>query len=544
MSAPDGPGRCRRGERGEGQPGEVRGCGSRPRRRRLTVGALTGPLNLLLITADQWRGDCLSALGHPVVRTPHLDALAREGVLFARHYANAAPCGPSRACLHTGLYLHNHRSATNGTPLDARHTNWAVESAGLGYDPVLFGYTDTSIDPRGLPPDDPRLTTYEGVLPGIRPVCQLDGRPKPWTDWLHAAGFEVPADLTRAYGHRAPGPEYEDGARRPRPLAFPAAFDDTAFLGGRAMEYMAAAREPFAVHLSFLRPHPPFVAPEPYNGLYDPAAIPGFVRRRTPEAEGAQHPWLAWRLGQPGHRAPTDELRLRRLKAVYFGLISRVDAEIGRLMAFLKEHDLWRRTLVIFTSDHGEQLGDHWLLGKGGYFDGSYRIPLIVRDPRAAAEGGRGGVVTEFTESVDVTPTLLAAIGATIPPQFDGVDLGPFLAGKAAPGDWRGEAHWEFDFRDVVEGAPEKDLGLTLEQCAMAVVRDETRKYVHFAGLPPLLFDLAGDPEEMTDLAADPARMADRLAMAGKMLSWRMTHEDRTLTGIALTHAGPVSRPR
>src|SRR5579872_3594506 len=95
---------------------------------------MPGPLNVLFITADQWRGECLSALGH-LVRTPNLDQLAAEGVTFTRHFANTAPCGPSRASLHTGLYLQNHRSGTNGTPLDARHTNWALEAGKLGYDP-------------------------------------------------------------------------------------------------------------------------------------------------------------------------------------------------------------------------------------------------------------------------------------------------------------------------------------------------------------------------------------------------------------------------
>ena len=247
------------------------------------------PLNVLFITADQWRGDCLSALGHPMVRTPHLDALAAEGVLFTRHFANTAPCGPSRASLHTGIYLQNHRSGTNGTPLDARHTNWALESGRLGYDPVLFGYTDTSADPRGLAGDDPRLTSYEGPLPGIRVVCGLDGRPKAWTDWLNAQGHETPDDVTHAYGHRRPGVEYEDGADHPRPLAFPAELDDTAFLTGQAMDYLRGASDPFVAHLSLLRPHPPWVAPAPYNALYDPMAVPGFAARRR-EGRGRTAP--------------------------------------------------------------------------------------------------------------------------------------------------------------------------------------------------------------------------------------------------------------
>ena len=150
------------------------------------MAAMSDARNVLFITADQWRGDCLSSEKHPLVRTPHLDALASQGVRFRRHFAQAAPCGPSRASLHTGMYLQNHRSGTNGTPLDARHTNWALEARRLGYDPVLFGYTDTSQDPRTLDPDDERLRSYEGLLPGIRPVVEMTTYPHAWAEWLRA----------------------------------------------------------------------------------------------------------------------------------------------------------------------------------------------------------------------------------------------------------------------------------------------------------------------------------------------------------------------
>ena len=501
---------------------------------------MPAPLNILFITADQWRGDCLSAIGHPMVKTPHLDALAAQGVLFERHFANAAPCGPSRASLHTGMYLQNHRSGTNGTPLDARHTNWALEAAKLGYDPVLFGYTDTSRDPRSEPDDSPWLRTYEGPLPGIRPIVHLDGNPAPWTDWLRARGFDTPDNPQAAYGLRAPGREYEDGAAEPRPLAFPAEVDDVAFLTGQLIDYLKRATGPFIAHLSLLRPHPPFVAPTPYNALYDPeAVVPPFRRAASAEEEGRQHPWLAWRLAHRQYRATDNEARLRRLKAVYFGLMSRVDDEIGRLMAFLDESGLAGRTMVIFTSDHGEELGDHWLIGKGGYFDGSYRIPLIVRDPRPGA--ARGLRVSRFTENVDIMPTMLEAIGAPVPAQCDGLSLAPWLTGIAPPA-WRDEAHWEFDFRDPSDDDAERALGLTLHQCALNVVRGARYKYVHFTKLPPLFFDLEADPGETRNLAADPAFAALVLEYAQKLLSWRMNHDEQTLTHLALTGDGPVSR--
>jgi arylsulfatase A-like enzyme len=406
---------------------------------------------------------------------------------------------------------------------------------------VLFGYTDTSRDPRGEPDDSPWLRTYEGPLPGVRAVCHLAGQPTPWTDWLVAKGYEVPADAQAAYSWRAPGPEYEDGAPEPRPLAFPAEVDDVAFLTGQLIDYLRTAKGPFLAHLSLLRPHPPWVAPRPYNAMYDPAALPPFERADSAEEEGRQHPWLAWRLKRPGFRATDNEARLRRLKAVYYGLMSRVDAEIGRLMAFLDESGLAENTLVIFTSDHGEEIGGHWLIGKGGYFDGSYHIPLIVRDPRPGA--ARGARIDHFTEHVDILPTMMEAIGAAIPAQCDGRTLSPFLAGEAAPATWREEAHWEYDFRDAGDDDAERAFGLTLHQCALNVVRGARYKYVHFTRLPPLFFDLVVDPGETRNLAGDPAYAPLVLAYAQKLISWRMTHDEQTLTHLALTEDGVISRP-
>ena len=500
-------------------------------------------MNLLFITADQWRGDCLSALGHPTVKTPNLDALAQDGVLFTRHYANAVPCGPSRASLHTGMYLQNHRSSTNGTPLDARHTNWALELGREGYDPVLFGYTDTARDPREEIAESPWLKTYEGPLPGIRPVCMMGTWPTPWTDWLKANGHEVPDDIRFAYGVRRDGPDYEHGAPVPRPLIYDKDINDTAFLTNHLIDYLKSAKNPFAAHLSLLRPHPPWVASEPYNAMYDPETVPDFSRRDTVEDEGTQHPWLAHQLAQKLFQAPGNEKKLRRMKAVYYGLMSEVDHHIGRIMAALKETGLIDNTLVIFTSDHGEQMGDHWLIGKCGYFDGSYHIPLIVRDPRPSANQTRGARVNRFTENVDLMPTMLDFAGHPIPVQCDGKSLRSFLEGDKDPAGWRSQAHWEFDFRDPADDKAERALDLTLHQCTMNIIRDERYKYVHFTGSAPLFFDLEKDPGEFTNRATDPAYTSRVLDYAQKLLSWRMQHDEQTLTHIALTDGGPVARP-
>ena len=158
--------------------------------------------NILFITADQWRAECLSCLGH-IVQTPNLDMLAKEGMLFSNHFANAVPCGPSRASLHTGMYLQNHRSGTNGTPLDSRHTNWAKEARKIGYSPALFGYTDTSNDPRDYAPDHEYMRTYEGPLPGIDPIVPMSADGAAWARWLENLGYTVPEPTTLLYTQKS-----------------------------------------------------------------------------------------------------------------------------------------------------------------------------------------------------------------------------------------------------------------------------------------------------------------------------------------------------
>jgi len=499
--------------------------------------------NILFITADQWRGDCLSALAHPVVQTPHLDAFAREGVMFTRHFANTAPCSPSRATLHTGLYQHNHRVAMNGTPLDRRHTNWAIESRKRGYDPALIGYTDQTPDPRDLSPNDPRLNTYEGLLPGITAIAHTGmEHPGPWGDFLKAKGYDLPTDERFVLWMREGGPDYEDGAAHPRPFAIRAEHNDTTWHVDQAIDYVSGKRsEPWLLHLSLLRPHPPWIASEPWNRRYDPESLPPPQRRENFDLEGEQHPFLAFQLARGISRSPRNLKKLNRLRAVYFAMISEVDENLGRLFAHLKRERLWDSTLVIFTSDHGEELGDHWLLGKGGYFDASYRVPCIISDPRPAADVTRGARVHAFTEHVDIMPTILEAIGARAPRQCDGRSLTPFMnTGKVA--SWRSEAHWEFDFRDASDDAAERALGLTLDECNLSVIRSERYKYVHFANLPPLFFDLQSDPHEFRNLVDDPAFAPLVLAHAQKLISWRLAHEDRTLTHMMATADGLVTR--
>jgi arylsulfatase A-like enzyme len=225
-------------------------------------------------------------------------------------------------------------------------------------------------------------------------------------------------------------------------------------------------------------------------------------------------------------------------------MMSEVDAQIGRLIDGLQARGAWDDTLVVLTSDHGEQLGDHWLTEKLGWFDQSYHIPLIVRDPRADADATRGTVVTDrFTENVDVMPTILEWIGVVPPVQCDGASLLPLVHG-ASPSTWRDAVCWEWDFRDPTGRYTKEMFGLAVDECSLAVLRDEHGKYVHFTGLPPLFYDLDEDPDELHDRAADPAHAATVLAYAQRLLSLRMRNAERTLTGLLVTPMGVIEAPR
>jgi len=519
--------------------------------------------NVLLIVVDQWRGDMLARRDAAGLRTPNIDRLCDEGVTFANHYTVTVPCGPARASLMTGLYAMNHRVVQNTIPLDRRHTHLGHELRKIGYDPALIGYSTSVPDPRVTPAGDPRFGWLGDVMEGFRPICSFEPEKESYFGWLAMHGVELPENRDDIW--LPEGVDAVPGATD-RPARVPAHLSDTAFFTEAALSYLkgVSPERPFFLHLGYWRPHPPFVASAPYHAMYDPADMAAPIRAESPEAEASQHPLLDFYLrktgnggffqGAEGRVAELSEAEIRQMRATYQGLMTEIDDHLGRVFDALKARGLWDDTLIIFTSDHGEQLGDHHLLGKIGYFDESFHIPLIIRDPRRRATSGR--VEAAFTESVDVMPTIIDWLGGTAPAHVDGSSLLPFLDGHR-PEDWRAEVHYEYDFRNVFYSSPEEELGVGMDEASLAVIRDGKWKYVHFAALPPLLFDLEADPHQFTNLAADPAHAAVVRDYAQKMLGWRMRHADRSLTGLRSSPEGlqdrraarpapaaiPVSRP-
>ncbi|MFQ5439109.1 MAG: alkaline phosphatase family protein [Paracoccaceae bacterium] len=504
--------------------------------------------NVLFIIVDQLRADCVTGALAKHVLLPNIAELRTQAVTFGSHFSVTNPCGPARASIFTGLYAMNHRSVRNGTPLSAHHTNLALEMRKSGVDPLLFGYTDTSHDPRRVPAADPVTRSYEGVMPGFHEIVEMClEQSYPWRAGLAAKGYEAPS-YQRFYDPVSPDPAR---AARPMDPAFYRAEDsDTAFLTDAFLEQMAQRRDRrwFAL-LTYIRPHPPLVAPAPYNGMYDPDAMPLPDRHAGIAAEEAVHPFMAAHRARPmmgtyvtGCDGQIDETRdrdVRMLRSLYFALASEVDAHLGRVIAFLRKTGQYDDTLIVLSADHGEMLGDHWMWGKQQVHDPAFRVPLIIRDPQLPAT--HGTTVEALTESVDVMPTILESCGLAVPTACDGRSLVPWLRGER-PERWRDAVMMELDFGDPVAPTPmQRVCDLPLEACNLAILREERMKLVHFnAGLPPLLFDLADDPGEMTDLASDPAHRDTLLRLSRKLLDHRMAHTDQTLSRSKLTPDGAL----
>lgn len=509
--------------------------------------SVAGRRNVLLIVVDQWRADFVPHLGASWLRTPNLDRLCREGVTFRNHVTAAVPCGPARASLLTGQYLMNHRAVQNTVPLDARHMNLGKALRFTGYDPALIGYTTSTPDPRTTGPRDPRFTTLGDLMDGFRSVGAFEPSMDGYFGWLAQQGYPLPERRTDIW--LPEGADAVPGATA-LPCRIPTELSDSAYFTERALTYLKGKGDkPWFLHLGYWRPHPPFVASAPYHAMYRPEDMPAPIRAASAEEEAAQHPLLGHYLDAirqasfferaNGRGAELDAAEIAQMRATYAGMISEVDDCLGRVFDYLDETGQWDETMVVFTSDHGEQLGDHHLLGKIGYFDESFRVPLVVKDPDAPESAGR--IEAAFTESVDVMPTILDWLGGEIPRSCDGRSILPVLHGSR-PADWRRFLTYEFDFRDVFYSQPEGALGLGMEEASLMVVQDERRKYVHFAALPPLFFDLEKDPHQFTNLAQDPAYAAEVLDYAQRALSHRMTHAERTLTHFRATPHGLENR--
>ncbi|MCL4693409.1 MAG: sulfatase-like hydrolase/transferase, partial [Candidatus Hydrogenedentes bacterium] len=293
------------------------------------------------------------------------------------------------------------------------------------------------------------------------------------------------------------------------------------FLTTQACKWIRGAGSGWFANVNFIKPHPPRICPAPFNDMYDPAdMLPSNRHARELENE---HSYLKTVRRTP---ALIDERDLRETRACYYGMISEIDACIGRLVDTLKEMGQWDNTLIVFTSDHGEYLGDHFFTDKAHFYDETMRVPLIIRDPAPEAGATRSQRLDSFVESIDIAPTVLEYLGEPIPDRFQGTSVLSQVRGTRERGG-RDAIHFEYDFR----GFFRDNSSVNPDECILWVLRDERYKYVQFGleSMPPLLFDLHKDPGEFHNLAADPNAAPIVADYAQKMLRWRMRNEDQRM---------------
>lgn len=504
--------------------------------------------NVLFIVIDQLRADCvLGELGRNI-DLPNMRSLMADAVTFQRHFSVVNPCGPSRASLLTGQYSMNHRSVRNGTPLRHGVPNVATEMRKAGYSPMLFGYTDTPQDPRAFHANDPALCNDEHHMTGFDEVVEMQfKRSLPWRSHLINQGYEFEDDtgVYRPVSPTGDTPKIND------PALYRAEDSDTAFLTDRFLDAMPAYNgQGWFAHLTYIRPHPPFVAPAPFNNMYDPAQIPLPKRFADSASEVAVHPFFGPTLesgpmassvvGFPDLK-PTDE-NAQTLRSIYFGLITEVDLHLGRIIKFLKDTGQYDSTLIVVTSDHGEMLGDRRSWSKFTVHDAAYHTPLIIRQPGNASRAG--SVMNEPIETIDITPTILDWVGHEIPNSMDGRSLLPLLRGEV-PDDWRTYTFSELDFSQPE--APtlwEKALGTGPSDSSLAVLRAGRFTLVEFAAdLPPILYDFEARGEE-ENVAGNPDYQNDLNRLSRLMLRHRMKNMDHTLSLFTITSDGPRQQQR
>jgi arylsulfatase A-like enzyme len=491
--------------------------------------------NIIYIITDQQRWDHLGCNGQATLRTPHIDRLAREGVCFERFYTNNPICTPSRAAIITGRTPRSNRVWDNGCPLPESETTLPEALAGAGYHTWAVG--KLHLTPWWAPEGRYLESRY------YWDEIKSDDAPEPY---LGFAGAEIcTGHIDLHHGHygrwlRREHPEVLDRAREmiePHPSGardtwrwtMPPACHANAWIADRACAYLAeraeayrATGQPFFLHLGFPDPHHPFRAPEPYGSMYDPdemtlrAPDPEPLGQKPPEYLDFFHGRLnADVLGGKGDFNSKDlggvtEEHLRQILATTFGMVTFIDDQVGRVLAALDELGLAEDTVVVFTSDHGELMGDHHLLTKGPFLlEGLVRVPMVIRAPGRIRAGARTAALAEH---IDTFPTLLEMAGVAPPRGVEGRSFLPVLTGEA-------ERHRD---RVLVEFLHQYQLDRNVK----AVVEEEWKLIAWGGQSYGELYNLAADPLEAENLWDRPEAAAEQARLTNAMLHELLTTEN------------------
>jgi arylsulfatase A-like enzyme len=503
--------------------------------------------NILFIMCDQLRADYLSCMGHPRLETPNLDDLAARGTLFTRAYCQSPVCGGSRMCFYTGRYAFTHGATWNGVPLSVGERTLGDYLRPLGTRVAVLGKSHVAVDLAGMARLGVRADSPQGILArqgGFEPYERDDGvwgksdsghPDHAYNKYLRSQGYNSP-NPWHDFANSAEGPNGEIlSGWQMRNCHLPARVaeehSETAYLTNRAMDFIAETGDaPWCLHLSYIKPHWPYMAPAPYHETYGGNDVP--PANRHPKERDNMHPVFALYAQRWDSQTFADDRMRAHVIPAYMGLVKQIDDHIGRLVAFLERQGRMDDTMIVFTSDHGDFLGDHWLAEKEAFFEEGIRIPMIVYEPSGAADAARGRTDDRLVESIDLVPTFIEAVGGEVPTHIlEGRSLLPLLHG-GNPKDWRSYAICESEnsfFQRYWE------LGIEPMDARSMMVRTKDWKYIHHEKFRPELYDLNNDPSEFEDLGESPehahvrVELRDMLFESLRRRKTRVTYSEKQI---------------
>ena len=435
------------------------------------------PTNLVIILSDQHHPRLMGCAGHPLVKTPNIDRLAARGTRFSSAYTNCPICVPARASLATGRYVHQIRFWDNAIAYDGSVPSWGHRLMAQGHRAISIGKLHyVSSDP-----------ARNGFTEEILPMHLADGD----GDVVGLIRDELIVRKGSAKLGPEAGPGESDYTRYDRSIA------------GHACQWLESKAptltdKPWVLYVGFVCPHLPLIAPPEFFEMYAHCDIP--MPDMYAEAERPRHPHIDFlRRSRPFDAGFTGPAMVKRAIAAYMGSVSFMDHNVGKVLASLEQAGLNDSTRVIYSSDHGENLGARGLWAKNTLYEDSAGIPLILAGPGVP----EGRVVTDPVSLVDVFPTVLECVGAK-PANEDANLPGASLLTGAAKG--------AMPDRTVLSeyhasGSPSGSF----------MIRHGKFKYIHYCGYAPMLFDLQNDPYERRDLAGDPSFKADLAACVARL---------------------------
>jgi choline-sulfatase len=466
--------------------------------------------NIVFIMTDQHRWDCVGANGNRLIKTPNLDRLAARGANFTHAFVSSPVCVPSRISFFTGRYAHSHRNRVNYTPLDPSEVLMQARLKEAGYQTVAVGKLHYT-------PPTPEVARHTGW-----DLVELHDS-HPFTDeWSDYVKWRQENDPKRNLQYRAVAKRIPPG-KNPLRAALDAKFTDTAWAGLRARHWLtelAKSSQPFFLHVSFWKPHSPYEVAVPYDAMYDDVQIPIPELASRDAALDLPPPLRTLALRDEGSNLSRE--RMEWAYRSYYGTITHVDHEIGLLLDALKASGADSSTIIVFSSDHGDQLFEHGITGKNCFFEPSVRVPFMVSLPGRI----KSARYNQLIETVDLLPTLFELIGLPEPREVQGRSFAPLIADTGRSYEPHDAVFSEYIIPEAITGGRldmpfEKGKGVAGTRHPDAkMVRSSRWKYCYYPDGYAELFDIQADPQEITNLAGRAELRDAEFDLRTRILNW------------------------